>query len=245
MIKIAIVDDELPGYKTLQILLSKLGNEYEVVKVFDNPLKALMELPLLDIDILFLDIEMPHLNGFQLLKQLKETPFSVIFSTAYHQYAIEAFKYAAFDYLLKPIDKQALFESLERWKQAHVIPPEKDQIEYLNNIIDKTQKPDKLTIKTKTETIFLAINTILYAEADSNYTNFYMLGNKKVCSSKTLKEFESILLNEGFLRVHKSFVINPSFVAKIIKMQQYHLEMVNGNQIPVARSHQQFIHDLK
>lgn len=237
MIKAVIIDDELHAIKQLQKNLLAL-NTIEVVASYNTTKDTLQEIQNLMFDILFLDIEMPHLNGFEFLKSIERYSFTVVFTTAYSQYAIEAFKYAAFDFLLKPISKEDLQNCIARWQVTNNYTNTTEQVAYLDSILENPKKADKLTIATKNGYYFININEIIYCESESNYTVFHLKDNKKIIASRTLKEYESLLERHNFLRVHKSYLINKEKIFKLNKGRNYNIDMGNGAQIPIARNKQ-------
>lgn len=243
--KFVILDDELYCCKTLELFLKSINKDFEIIAIFESPLQALEQIPYLQFDILFCDIEMPHLNGFQFLKKLTHIHFTVVFVTAYNQYAIEAFKYSAFDYILKPIDPIDLNFCINRWKEnKKKLDTEFTQVEYLNEILYKNTTPNKIILNSKSSIDFVLLEDIIYCKAESNYTNFYCLNNKKYCVSKTMGEYETLLLNNGFERIHKSFIIQPKYITKIIRPNGYFIEMLDKDIIPVSRSKYAFIKSL-
>lgn len=236
MIKIVILDDEAHCRDTLKILLENLSFLVEIVAQYDTPSKLLENIHNHQFDILCLDIDMPKMNGFEFLRNLSSYQFSVIFTTAYSQYAIQAFKYSAFDYLLKPIEKSDLEDCLQRWKDNYELRTSSTQVEYLHEILDDEKAIDKITISTKDGYVFIQINEIIYCESQSNYTIFYLKDNRRIVASKTLKEFENLLLIHLFIRIHKSYLINIKSIFKINKGNDYSIELHNGEVLPISRA---------
>lgn len=239
--KFVIIDDEQHCINLLELILKKLDPENEVITTFQNPISALEQLESLNFDILFLDVEMPFLNGFQLLSKINNIRFSVIFTTAFNQYAITAFKYSAFDYLLKPISTDDLRMSLGRWQKAHVCMEE--QVKYLSKVLKNDSPINKIMVATKSSIDLIYIEDILYCEAESNYTIFYLISNKKICASKTMREFEDILIKHHLTRIHKSYIINPKHIQKIHKGKDYYVELTNCDFLfPVSRNKHKDLH---
>jgi two-component system LytT family response regulator len=241
MIKVIIIDDEQHCIDTMQSELEKTNQEIQIVATYNSATEAIKILPALSFDILFLDIEMPKLNGFEFLKLLPTYNFTVIFTTAYSQYAITAFKYAAFDFLLKPIHATDIESCLERWQHSFKLRSNVQQINYLKEIIDDKTKPYRITITTKNGYHFINIADIIYCESDSNYTIFHLHEDRKIIASKTLKEFEQLLLQHQFIRIHKSYLVNQQKINKLNKGINYTIQMNNGNEIPVARNKQEIL----
>ena len=185
--------------------------------------------------LIFLDIEMPRMNGFEMLNELPEKNFHIIFTTAYDQYAIKAIKYAAFDYLLKPIDIEELRTAVSKI-DAKENTQTKQQVELLSqNILQPKKQLSRLAIPTLEGLLFLSISDIIHLEANSNYTNIYLNGKIKVTASKTLKEFEEMLPEDIFFRTHHSHLINLNFIKRYIKGDGGQIELQNGTYIDVSR----------
>ncbi|MFM9910022.1 MAG: LytR/AlgR family response regulator transcription factor, partial [Chitinophagaceae bacterium] len=186
--------------------------------------------------LIFLDIEMPTKNGFEVLLAFPKPGFDVIFTTAYDQFAVKAFKFSAFDFLLKPIDADDLVLAIHRFekKQHQTIAGEQ-----LQNLLQQYQQPGLLPLKipftTNEGIIFIKHEHIVYCEAVSNYTHIYLLDKPKLVVSKTLKDIEEILLPFKFYRVHNSYLINLLLINKFVKAEGGSVEMSNGTQVPVSR----------
>jgi two-component system LytT family response regulator len=236
MIRIVILDDEAHCRDTLKIHLENLSFPVEIVALYSTPTEFLENIGNHKFDILCLDIEMPKMNGFELLDQISSYQFSVIFTTAYSQYAIQAFKYTAFDYLLKPIAKSDLEECLQRWKDNFMLSTSSTQIEYLKEILENEKAIDKITLSTKDGYVFIRINEIIYCESQSNYTIFYLKDDRRIVASRTLKKFESLLIKHLFLRIHKSYLINIKSIYKLQKGHDSSIELQNGEILPISRA---------
>lgn len=236
MIKTVIVDDEPNCSKTLEILLQNFCPQVKLAGSFQHPQKALTFLKKNQVDLLLLDIDMPVINGFELLDLLQPVNFHIIFTTAYDDYAIKAFKYSAYDYLLKPIDEQELVNAVQRL--AGLKQPDNRQAAHLLAVYqDKTITPERIALPTTDGFVFIETTKILRCESDSNYTRIYFDGGQKemlIC--KTLKEIESILGDSTFLRVHHSHLVNKKRVKKLIKTGGGYLLMQDDTEVPLARS---------
>jgi two-component system LytT family response regulator len=232
-----ILDDEPNCCKTLALLLKEYCKEVSSINTFYHPQKALSYLKTEPVDLLFLDIDMPGMNGFDLLDKLLPVSYPIVFTTAYDQYAIKAIKYSAFDYLLKPIDEEELVQVIDRIKQQKSLPSLK-QTELLFSLYQNKilQTPERIALPTTEGFEFITTSEILRCESVSNYTRIFF--NNPVTSllvCRTLKEIEQMLGTESFLRVHNSHLIKKSFVKKYIKADGGYLLMNDGSQIPVAR----------
>lgn len=235
MIKAVIIDDEHKGRLALKQKVVNYCPEIEIVAEGANGQEGVDVIEKYHPQLVFLDIEMPKLNGFEMLNQLKVKNFHLIFTTAYDHYAIKAIKYAAFDYLLKPIDIEELKQAVEKLKSTK-INSINNQIELLHHNI-KNHKADlnKLAIPTLEGLCFYNISDLVHLEANSNYTNLFFIQGKKILASKTLKEFESLLPEDIFFRPHHSHIINLKFITKYIKGDGGQIELSNGNIVDVSR----------
>lgn len=235
MITAIVIDDEAKGRLALREKLFAYCPQVRVIAEASNGPEGLLLIQHHKPQLIFLDIEMPRMNGFEMLNALPEKNFHVIFTTAYDQYAIKAIKYAAFDYLLKPVDIEELRTSVEKieLKQTHHT---KKQAELLQQNIDHPKKQlNKLAIPTLDGLLFFDINEIIHLEANSNYTFIYFAGKTKITASKTLKEFEEILPESIFFRCHHSHLINLNYIKKYIKGDGGQIELQNGNYVDVSR----------
>lgn len=214
MIHALIVDDEEKAGRILTALLEKNCPDVKIIKSVQNAMDAYFYIKEQHPDLVFLDIQMPFMDGFDLLNKLGEINFEVIFTTAFNQYAIQAIRFSALDYLLKPIDEIELTNAVQRF-QSNRKTSEQTGLQYQNLVHNLTvQNNDEFTlaINGNTGMQFIKISEIIRLEGDRNYSLFYLSGNRKHLSSKTLKEYEEILSDKGFLRIHKSHLVNSSFV---------------------------------
>jgi two-component system LytT family response regulator len=235
MITAIIIDDEAKGRLALREKLSAYCPLVKVLAEAGNGQEALLLIQHHKPQLIFLDIEMPRMNGFEMLNALTEKNFHVIFTTAYDQYAIKAIKYAAFDYLLKPIDIEELKAAVEKIELKETNQTKK-QAELLQQNIEHPKKQlNKLAIPTLEGLLFFDINDIIHLEANSNYTFIHFLGKPKITASKTLKEFEEILPEDIFFRTHHSHLINLNYIKRYIKGDGGQIELQNGNYVDVSR----------
>ena len=235
MIRAVIIDDESKGRQALKQKLIDYCPEVSVVGEATNGEEGTKLIEELKPQLVFLDIEMPKINGFEMLNRLKEKKFNLIFTTAYDHYAIKAIKYSAFDYLLKPIDIEELKMGITKVINAKM-QSLKNQVELLHhNLNHDGLKLNKLAIPTLEGLCFYDTSTLIYLEASSNYTNLYFTDGKKVLASKTLKDFEELLPEDTFYRPHHSFIINIKYITKYMKGNGGQIEMSNGSLIDVSR----------
>ena len=234
MLKAVIIDDEPKAIQGLNWELSNFSDQLEVIATFTEPDKALSYLTDANIDCLFLDVEMPTMDGFQFLEKVTNKDFAVIITTAYNEYAIKALKKEAIDYLLKPIDSDDLKEAIEKVKRYSSRTITADKFErILLNFNDKlTHK--KITINTDGKLVFLEPNDIVYAESDGNYATLFLHNGKSILLTKKLKEVVEILPKENFFRIHNSFIVNLNKIKEYLKTDGY-VVLDNGKKIPVSR----------
>ncbi|GCD78886.1 LytR/AlgR family response regulator transcription factor [Schleiferia thermophila] len=245
-IKAVIVDDEQHALDALDIQIARCNADVEVLAKFSNPEEAVRYLKNNEIDILFLDIEMPRMNGFQLLAQWEQPPFEVIFTTAYDQFAVDAFRVSAFDYLLKPVDRELLTKVFRNFKKNQNKGVSLEQLALLKELINKQEKsPIKIPLPVSEGLIFIEQKDIIRCEGDAGYTYIYLNNEKPILLSKTLKDVEEQLFKDsGFIRVHQSHLINPQYLKKYIKSEGGYLIMTDGKQIPLSRKKKEDFLDL-
>lgn len=235
MINAIVIDDEEKSRKVLIRLINEVSDEIKVIGEAGSVHDGFEKINKLNPDLIFLDIEMLDGTGFNLLEKFKEIRFDVIFTTAYDQYALRAFKYSALDYLLKPINIDELESALQRVKKDKT--SDKDKYELIENLlqnITSNSKPKRIAIKGATTIDYINIHEILYCSTDIYLTEFYMTNGNKVASIKNLKEYEE-LLDEGiFFRVSKSHLVNSNFVASY-KKETSIVKMSNNFEIEVTR----------
>jgi two-component system, LytTR family, response regulator len=231
MIKALIIDDESRAVNLLKMTIEKNFPGKFLVDTSLDPEEGLAKIQSFKPHLLFLDIEMPLLSGFDLLAATPEIDFKVIFTTAYDQYAIRAIRYNALDYLLKPINPKELGEAISRFiKQKD----ENKEVygQQLENLFSNKEK--NLAITTYDGVIFLEIDKIIRCEADLNYTKFILTDNKHFLSSKTLKEYEDLLaIHANFMRVHRSHLVNLDYILKF--KNEGFLILKDNSMIPISR----------
>lgn len=229
-----IIDDEPKACRLLNSLIDEFCHEISEVDVFTKPQEALLSIEQNHPDLLFIDINMPDLNGFELLDRLDNYKGKVIFTTAYEDFALKAFKYSAFDYLLKPLKIDELIDTVKRVVESDQIKPISDYKEIIETAIEKEHYKSSIAIHDKGGMIFIQVKDILYLEGQGNYTNIHCI-DKKYLSSKTSKSFEAILDPSVFVRVHRSYIVNITKVVKYSPKEGGELEMVDRFCIPVSR----------
>lgn len=232
MIDTVIIDDEQAAQITLMKFLQMHCPDVNIVGTADGVEEGLKLLKNKAIDLVFLDIKMNDGTGFDLLKRLPKIEFNLVFTTAYDEYALKAFKHSAIDYLLKPIDPLELIDAV-----AKVSPSNTDtSAQRVDSMLELYQdkKFDKIAIPSVDEFHFVRISDIIRCEASSNYTVIYLANGKRIIAPKTLKEFEELLTSDGFFRVHQSHLINLSHIQQFLKTKNK-LRMSDGSEVEVSR----------
>ena len=239
MIKAVIIDDEQPSIDTLQWKLSNYCKGIEVVAFFDNPVEGVEYLKTNPPDLLFLDIEMPLLNGFDVLEELgRELSFDVIFTTAYDNFGIQAVKFSALDYLLKPIQNKELQQAVEKHirNTGHKVPTKQIDTLLENVEAEKKGKSYKIALATKESIEFVSPGEIVTCTSDSNYTIVYLNDGRKLLISRTLRDFEEMLSPFNFFRPHNSHLVNLEEVRKFMRHDGGYLILKNDMKIPVSKN---------
>ena len=236
--KAIIIDDESNSRELLSSLAAKYTPRIQVVAQYDNGGDALLEIDSTKPDILFLDIEMPNMNGFDFLEKCKYRDFYLIFTTAYNEYAIQAIKNHAFDYLLKPIKRTEFINTIDRLqKETH--DDQKSKIDDLLNHLKIDNDDKKIILATQDGLHFLEYDEIMYVKGDGSYTHYHCQDGSKYLISKTLKDAESKLKDSRFKRVHASYIINFDFVKKYQRGEGGFFILRDGTAVPVSRRKKQ------
>lgn len=236
MLRALLVDDENKSRESLKILLEDFCENVEVVGMASSVKEALELFEKSNPDVVFLDIRINKETGFDFLSQVKYHDFQVIFTTAYSEYAIDAIKFSALDYLLKPINIEQLREAIAKAEKAIKQTSFKDKIEFLlqNFKADNTEN-FKLVLPTADGLMFINFKDVLYCEASGNYTIFHMRDGKKYIVSKTLKEYDELLTGYHFFRIHNSFLINLREIKKYVKGEGGYVIMSNEQYLDVSK----------
>jgi two-component system LytT family response regulator len=237
MIKAIIVDDELGARESLSKMIEKNCKQLEIVAKADSALAAFEAITNKQPQLVFLDIEMPNGNAFDLLEKFKEINFNIIFTTAYDHYAIKAIKFSAVDYILKPIDPEELVEAVKRFEKKQQGEPSvlDKQFKTLLSNVRPENKLKKVGIPDGDGLIFINLSDIIRCESDGNYTFFILTSGKKIIASRTLGEYEQMFTEDNFFRVHRSHLINLQHVKKYIKGEGGYVIMSDDSQVEVSR----------
>lgn len=245
MIKSIIVDDEQNALEMMEWLIKTYTPQVQVLAMCNSAEQGIEAINKYKPDIVFLDIEMPKMNGFDMLEQLDPLFFEVVFCTAYDQFALKAFKYSALNYLLKPVDPDDLKATIKRLEDKKSIPTREQLTLLLQNIQSRDKHtPQRIALTTNDGLIFVATSDIIYCEAESNYTNVILANGKKILVSKVLKEIDEALSGADFYRVHSSYLININHIKKFVRSDGGYIIMDNEANINISRSRRQEFMEL-
>jgi two-component system, LytTR family, response regulator len=231
--KAIIIDDEPDCVRLLELQLKRHCPNVTIIGATSNAQDGLVALLKTPPDILFLDIEMPHLNGFDLLEKIGDLNFQVVFTTAYDRYAVRAFKFSALDYLLKPIDPVELRAVVDRASQKIQIVQQ--QLDVLKQQLLSPRRSSRIALPQLNGFIIADVDQILYCESDSNYTRFFLKNNEQYLICRTLGEVESLMEGYSFFRCHKQFMVNIDEIKRVIRDDGTTIELSNAKMIPVSR----------
>ena len=236
--KAILIDDEPYCTKGLEIELKKHCPTIEVIATSNSVKEGIKLIKKLQPDVVFLDIEMPWMSGFELIDLLNPVDFEVIFVTAYDQFAVQAFRICALDYLMKPISPDGLIEAVDKLKGRSKIPTsQQKQIEYLLQYIQEPiQTNPKLSVPSSDGIDLIPIDSIVYCKANDSYTEIIKTDGTKLLVSRVLKKIAAQLADYDFERVHQSYLINMSHLSRFHRSDGGYVEMINGDRINVSRS---------
>jgi len=227
-----IIDDIEDARKILKVDLADVAPNIKVIGEADSVMSGVKLLAKQKPDILFLDIQMPDGDGFDLLEMLPEKPFKTIFTTASDEHALKAFRFSAVDYLLKPINQEDLIEAIKKAKTSKDSPQSLELLQ--ENIGKKMDKMERIILNTQEKMHVVRLPYIVRLESDVNYTNFYLSNGQRVMVTRTLKEYDEMLSGNGFIRVHQSHLVNSNHVVEFVKADGGHINLSDGSYVPVS-----------
>lgn len=237
MIKAILIDDEKNALEVLEMQLNRFCKGITVVAACDGGEKGIAAIKEHKPDLVFLDIEMPHKNGFDVLNETRGMNYDVVFTTAYDQFAIKAFKFSALDYLLKPVDILELQAAVEKVKEKKGDSGSLDEkIRLLLQQLESPKLSSRIALPVGDAMQFVQPDEIVRCESDSNYTHIFLAGGKKLTLAKTLKEVEETLAGLSFFRVHQSYLINMNHISRYMKGVQPYVIMKDGTRIGISRN---------
>ncbi len=234
--KVLLVDNEVQIREGLKKIIELLNLSDIILEEADGVQNGLKKIHQFDPDIVFLDVEMDDGTGFDLLRLLQNPTFQLVFTTAHQKYAIEAFKFSAIDYLLKPVNPTDVANTFERaFRNIHNNDLGKQLSVLMNQLSYKNENDKKIVLKDIEATYFIKVSDILFCEAEGTYTKFYFTNNQPILVSKNLKEYESMLEPLGFIRTHHSYLANPSKIKMFDKTDGGSLVLEGGLTVPVSQ----------
>jgi two-component system LytT family response regulator len=237
MIKAILVDDEAHSCDILSWKLKEYCPEVSVIDSCTDPFKAIESVKLSQPDVLFVDIEMPGMSGFELLQRLMPVNFDIIFVTAFDQFAIKAFEYSAVDYLLKPVEAQDLIKAVARVKPKENLDEQRLQLLLAQlGAMQRHEKVKRLAVATFDSYHFINVDDIVCCQSERNYSYIHLVDGKKILISKTLKVLENILEPNSFFRIQQSYLINLDYVKKFNRDSGGYVIMENGLTVTVAKN---------
>jgi two-component system, LytTR family, response regulator len=235
MIKAIIIDDEMHCIKRLEFMLADVKDVVEICDSSQSVEAGITAIKEIKPDLIFLDVEINNETGFDLLKKLPAINFEVIFTTAYDKYAVQAFKFSALDYLLKPVEENELIQAINKLHEKIEAKQTAKKFESLFHNLNTTNNTSKkICVPVVNGIEFITINKILRCESDINYTTIFMLNKQKLTVAKTLKEFEELLSDYNFYRVHNSHLINLAYIKHYNKGHGGFVTMEDGSEIGVS-----------
>ncbi len=241
MIKAIIVDDEPYCCEALDTLLNRYCPQVKVAGICYSGREALQEIKEQKPQLLFLDIEMPQMNGFELLQKIPDPDFDLIFTTSYDQYAIKAIRFSALDYLLKPIDRDELQAAVHKVTERNHY----SLTQQLELLLQKMHAPaaqiNKVAMPTMEGLQMVTVNSIISCESDSNYTVVFLKNKQKIVVSRTLKDIEEMLEDYSFFRIHHSYLVNINEINKYVKGEGGYVVMSDGTAVDVSRSKKELL----
>lgn len=231
-----IIDDEASSRNSLRQKLATHCPEVEIIGECQNGEEGIQCIGETGPDIVFLDVEMPRMNGFTMLQQLAKRDFEVIFTTAYDHYAVQAIRFSALDYLVKPVELPGLKEAVNAARQKRTQDTNNERLDtLLHNLVNEKNLNNRLVIPTYESLLFVELSNIIFLQAESNYTIIYLQNAPRIVVSKTLKDFEELLPHTFFIRIHHSYIINKKRVVKYLKGEGGQVIMSDGQRLDVAR----------
>ena len=230
-----IIDDEPDAVNFIHTIINEYCPKLEVIGTARSAKEGVNTIIAKNPELVFLDVEMPHGSGFDLLAKFPEKSFDVIFITAFNHYAIKAIKFSAVDYILKPININEFIQAVNKVVEKRTSSQDRNSSYYalLENV--KSSLPGKLAIPTSNGMEYLNTKEIIRVEADRSYSWFFLLDNRKILVSRNLKEYQELLSDRNFFRTHNSHLINLEHVKKYIRSEGGAIELIDGSQVPISR----------
>ena len=229
-----IIDDEPTVRNAIKNLLTEQFPDIKIVSSVGSVSEGYNAILQHSPELIFLDVELPDGTGFDLLKKFPSVNFKVIFITGHQEYALDAIKVSALDYILKPFDTDELRCAIEKAREIINHNEQQLKLQTLNENLQGNKTLKRIILPTSDNLHIVQVNEIIRAEADSNYTTFWLTGNKKIMVSRTIKEYDSMLSGSGLIRVHQSHLVNINFIDKFVKRDGGYLQLKDGSKIPIS-----------
>jgi two-component system, LytTR family, response regulator len=236
MLKSIVVDDEFKSRESLKALVEKFCENIQVSAVCQNADEAIKAIHEYKPDVVFLDIQLQRETGFDMLERLDKIDFEIIFTTAFSEFAVRAFKFSAIDYLLKPVDIEDLRKAIEKARKRIVGNISERMTQLAQTMKGNNFKHSRLAVPSSDGLVFVSVDGILYCEASGNYTNIHMGDGRKFVVSRTLKEYEEMLEDLDFFRIHNSYLINLHLIKKYIRGEGGQVVMTNDQALDVSKA---------
>lgn len=235
-IKAVLIDDERNSTEMLEWLLKTYCPDVVIAAICHSGEAGIRAIEQFRPDVVFLDIEMPKMNGFDMLEHIGDISFEVVFTTAYDHFALKAFRYAALNYLLKPVDPDDLQATIQRLRQKKSSPT-KEQMELLfHSLLHRDTPVERVALSSGDGLVFVQTKDITYCRADSNYTYVVMADGRSILVAKTLKEIDAALAGKYFVRVHNSFLVNINHISRMVRGDGGYIVMPDSTQIVISRN---------
>ena len=240
MINTVLVDDEIKSCQVLSKVINSYCTGVKIAGTANNAEEAYSLIRKVKPELVFLDVQMPVMDGFSLLERLAPIDFKVVFITAFDQFALKAIKFSALDYLLKPINIDEVITAVEKYKKESPLLLSGKENPLLHHLLKNITQPEKkiwdtIALPTSKAILYVKLEDILYVEADKNYSTFYLENKEKIIVSYTLKTYEELLCDHHFMRVHHSHIINLKKVKKYVRGKTGYAEMTDGKNIEISQ----------
>ncbi|MCF8453942.1 MAG: LytTR family DNA-binding domain-containing protein [Pedobacter sp.] len=243
MLTALIIDDEQNNLDNLQAILSEHCPEVFIAGTASNGKEGMALIRNIQPDLIFLDIQMPRMNGFEMLMSLDKYNFEIIFVTAFDQYGIQAVKFAAIDYILKPVNIHELKDAVQKVVLRNALKSQNLRLENLIQIMEKNKPRDdhRIALASVKEVRFVPTDQIIRCVSSNNYTTFYLLSSEQIVASKPIFEYEGLLADYGFIRCHQSHLVNRKYIKSYVKEMGGYLITDDGAEIPVSRQKKEYV----
>lgn len=232
--KVIIIDDEPTVRNAIKKLLSEQFPDIKILSSVGSVSEGFDAISQLTPELIFLDVELPDGTGFDLLKKFQSVDFKVIFITGHQEYALDAIKVSALDYILKPFDTDELRLGIEKAREAINHEEQQLKLQTLNENLQGNKTLKRIILPTSDNLHIVSVSEIIRAEADSNYTTFWLTENRRIMVSRTIKEYDGMLSGSGLIRVHQSHLVNINFIDKFVKRDGGYLQLKDGAKIPIS-----------